>query len=492
MPMRILTVVSEAPPIRSGVARCVDWVTEGLRARGHEVAVVSCVEVARYAVGEFRITGLAAHLPRILRQLDRFDVVNVHGPAPTLSDLMLVALQAVPARKRPAVVYTHHSDIDVEGWELASDAYNRAHRMLARAADHVIVTTQAYRRRMESAGVPVTVVPWGVDLDRFNGQAHVERRRDPSQLRALFVGQMRPYKGLGNLIDAVGRQPGLSLTIVGSGPLEASYRERVARLRADNVEFKGRVSDEDLADLYVHHDAVVLPSVGQGEAFGLVLLEGMASGCVPVASDLPGVREVAGPTGVLVKPGDIEDLRNALLDLRQDDVRLRRLSVASKHQVADMGWSLAVDRYAELFSRAAGDRRRANATRALPPSWRLPEPTLRDLADRCDVRGASLLLFAEDRTTLIGSWEARDEQRADRFTEVARRSLRSMRARSWDRSEMDPLARSALEDAASVMTIPIRSRGGWLVVVLRSGSAASASEGVREISDAIAVDASAA
>jgi uncharacterized protein (DUF2236 family) len=157
-----------------------------------------------------------------------------------------------------------------------------------------------------------------------------------------------------------------------------------------------------------------------------------------------------------------------------------------------MGWSLAVDRYAELFSRAAGDRRRANATRALPPSWRLPEPTLRDLADRCDVRGASLLLFAEDRTTLIGSWEARDEQRADRFTEVARRSLRSMRARSWDRSEMDPLARSALEDAASVMTIPIRSRGGWLVVVLRSGSAASASEGVREISDAIAVDASAA
>src|SRR6266508_2038158 len=151
--MRVLTIVSEAPPIQSGVARCVGAVTEGLRARGHHVDIVSCVDVPRWSFGEFRFTGFAGRLPELARALESYDIVNVHGPAPTLSDLMLMFLRS-RSTNRPAVVYTHHSDIDVQGWGLASDAYNRFHRSIAAVADQIVVTSEAYRRNMQPSGAP--------------------------------------------------------------------------------------------------------------------------------------------------------------------------------------------------------------------------------------------------------------------------------------------------------------------------------------------------
>ena len=72
----------------------------------------------------------------------------------------------------------------------------------------------------------------------------------------------------------------------------------------------------------------MLPSTNRREAFGLVLLEGMAAGCVPVASDLPGVRDLARSNGLLVAPGDAQDLRWALQALAARPDTVRRLQAA--------------------------------------------------------------------------------------------------------------------------------------------------------------------
>ena len=96
--MRTLIVASEAPPIVSGISRCVDRLTVGLRARGHHVDVISSVQIPRMSLGEWRISSLLVHLPRIARRLDRYDVVNLHGPAPTMSDVALALLALVPRR----------------------------------------------------------------------------------------------------------------------------------------------------------------------------------------------------------------------------------------------------------------------------------------------------------------------------------------------------------------------------------------------------------
>lgn len=467
--MRILIIVSEAPPIESGVARCTGQLTDGLRERGHDVDVISCVDVPRWCFGEFRFTGFAARWRWLSRELHRYDVLNVHGPVPTMSDLALFLLRGRESHTRPSIVYTHHSDIDLEGWGHACNAYNAVHRSLARVADRVVVTSEAYRRKIETRSGPrVTVVPWGVDLERFDGSTTGDRA-DGGPLRILFVGQMRPYKGIDHLIDAVAREPGLSLTLVGSGPLEGRYRDRAERLHANNVTFRGRVSDDELARTYRTHDVIVLPSVSRAEAFGLVLLEGMAAGCVPVASDLPGVREVAGPTGLLVRPGDAGDLRRTFLELSSDPERRRRHAVASRERVVRMGWRSTIDRYEHEFRVSAEDRARRGAARALPPSWRPPERVLLTLERRLQVPSSALLLFAEDNPRLLASWGAmRGATLADDLSALAMPVLTSWRPDLRPASDISSTIRSAFGLGADdgVLSIPVAARSARLVVQL--------------------------
>jgi Glycosyl transferases group 1 len=86
-------------------------------------------------------------------------------------------------------------------------------------------------------------------------------------------------------------------------------------LRLD-VEFHISPDDAHLPELYRRAHAVVLPAVCRSEAFGLTLVEGMAAGCVPIASNLPGVREVIGRTGFVYPKGDAPCLAGIVRGLR--------------------------------------------------------------------------------------------------------------------------------------------------------------------------------
>lgn len=352
--MRVLTVASEAPGVTSGLGNTVGHLVAGLTARGHRVDVVSAGDALSMRVGEFRLSGLAAVFPDTDTLCRAFDVIHVHGPCPTLSDALLIRLTRA-RRRTPVIVYTHHFDVWLEGLGAASRLYNRGHQALARRAHHVVATTPSYATELSlRMGRAVEVVPWGVHCDRFAGARQIAPYDGNRSLRVLFVGQMRHYKGVGGLIDAVDGARELELTIVGSGPREDEYRQRSAHL--PNVTALGRVDDEQLTSLYLSHDIIVLPSVTPLEAFGLVLLEGMAAGCVPVASDLPGVRDVAGPTGCLVRPGDVASLRAALLDLSRDPARVRELSARSRSSAASYTWPGAVGAYEQLMLDALARR----------------------------------------------------------------------------------------------------------------------------------------
>ena len=182
-----------------------------------------------------------------------------------------------------------------------SARYNKLHDSLALRADRIVASSRHYANQHRSRYGPlVRAIPWGVDV-RASSPSRV---RSPSEeLKVLFVGQMRPYKGVETLLAAAAR----------SAMAEAHPGRRGAELAAtgglrsacppQTSGSLGRLSDAELQEQYEFNDVVVLPSVTRAEAFGLVLLEGMAAGCVPVASDLPGVRDVAGPTGLLVPPG---------------------------------------------------------------------------------------------------------------------------------------------------------------------------------------------
>lgn len=344
--MHVLIVSSEAPPIVSGISRCVDHISTGLRARGHQVDIISSVEMKRLVVGEFRLSSFVTHWPRLRRRLADYDVINLHGPVPTMSDAFLALARLTPRSRRCPIVYTHHSAIEITGWEAASDVYNLMHKWLARTADMVITTSSYYRDNLFSpSGALARVVPWGVE------PVHdVARRRPaPGQLRVLFVGQMRSYKGVGVLLDAVQGRDELHTTLVGGGPELQRYRNLTAHRAQDNVTFTGRCSDEALERAYAEHDVIVLPSLTRAEAFGLVVAEGMARGDVPVVSDLPGVRDLAQGPGTVVPPGDVRALRASLLGLAGDHEALAARRAAAVQKARQFTWDACVDAYEKAF-----------------------------------------------------------------------------------------------------------------------------------------------
>jgi glycosyltransferase involved in cell wall biosynthesis len=185
-------------------------------------------------------------------------------------------------------------------------------------------------------------VPWGVDYAKFSGE-----RIPHDGYRLLFVGQMRPYKGMKVLFQAI-KGIDATLGMVGDGYYKAEYEGYVRKIGLDNVCFYGAVSDGALRRLYLSSDVLVLPSVAVNEAFGLVTLEAAAAGCAVVASDLPGVRDVVKEFGVLVMPNDSKSLRNALVTLKDDAVRKKYvsegLSASTKYT-----WRKVAEQYAKIY-----------------------------------------------------------------------------------------------------------------------------------------------
>lgn len=339
--LRILTVATEAPPVRGGIARIVGYLQDGFQERGHHVDVLAYPEVRRFVFGELRLSSLIFKLPQLLQRINEYDVIHIHGITPTISDVALFF--AYLHRPRPLVIYTHHMDLDFKPVGFMNRVYNYLHHRLSARTDAVIAGAGDNLKLLGNSCQGV-VIPFGIDLERFN----TDGQKD-GQFTVLFIGQFRPYKGVRVLLRAMSQVKGARLLLAGQGPEERTYRSLAAKLGLD-VEFHIGVDDDQLLQLYHRAHAVVIPSVSRLEAFGLVLVEGMAAGCVPIASDLPGVREVVGQTGFLFPTGDTNHLAGILRGLCDDPMLVQQIGDRARVRAADFGRENTICEYERLIT----------------------------------------------------------------------------------------------------------------------------------------------
>ncbi|RTH96480.1 glycosyl transferase family 1, partial [Thermus scotoductus] len=124
----------------------------------------------------------------------------------------------------------------------------------------------------------------------------------------LYVGRLSPEKGVRTLLRAWERLGGkVPLKIVGDGPLAEEVRGAAGRL--PGVEWLGRKAQEEVYALMGDAAFLVFPSESY-ETFGRVAIEAFAKGTPVLAADIGAVAEVTdhGRTGLLFRPGDLEDL----------------------------------------------------------------------------------------------------------------------------------------------------------------------------------------
>jgi glycosyltransferase involved in cell wall biosynthesis len=234
---------------------------------------------------------------------------------------------------------------------LAAGLYQRIGPSVYRLAHSVLVRSIAYGRSAPSLdGIPEErwrVVPNGVDPARF--RPHPGRA---AQAYLLFVGRLVPYKGLDVLLQALAlAPPGIPLLVVGDGPLR-SHLEASARRLAVDVRFLGHVADEELPALYAKASLTVLPSVTRQECFGISLLESMACGTPVVASDLPGVADLARLGGLVAQAGHAQDLaRQIKRGLEPGRLPCGAALAAPIHR--QFSWDAVTDRLEAVYAEAA-------------------------------------------------------------------------------------------------------------------------------------------
>jgi glycosyltransferase involved in cell wall biosynthesis len=204
--------------------------------------------------------------------------------------------------------------------------------------------------------VPISVLPYFVP-------PVPETQDEPPHPRPyfLFVGRLVALKGVGPLLDAFRRYRDADLLVVGDGQEAASLKAAAAS--QSNVTFLGSRDQRQLATLYRHAIALIMPSIGY-EVFGIVLIEALAARTPIIVRDLGGMPEAVEDSQAGFTFRDEEELLAAMRTL-QSAPNLRRQLGESGHAAYLARWSEGphVDAYLALID-AEARARRESASRA--------------------------------------------------------------------------------------------------------------------------------
>ncbi|MGH3132550.1 MAG: glycosyltransferase family 4 protein [Gaiellaceae bacterium] len=280
------------------------------------------------------------------RLLDWFrpDVVHAHKLYPQLS----VAPVVVAARAGVPVVQTLHdfemisaSPIDAGGgrWDpdetrlrfkILNGVTRPVHRRVHAPRIASFVAVSRFVARVHAGhGIDATVLPNFVPMREGSESGHVAFDERGG---IVFLGRLRPEKGVLDVVEMARRLPEIPVTIVGSGDLEETVRGEARRIR--NLRVAGFVSDPVLSDLLRHARVVVIPSRCQ-DAGPLVPLEAMAKGTPVVAYATGGLGEyVSDSRGGRVVPVDVEALAASAAEIHDDRSTWERLSEAGFRAIA--------------------------------------------------------------------------------------------------------------------------------------------------------------
>ncbi len=278
----------------------------------------------------------------LARRVIEGDVIYAMKPRATSFGLGLRARRALG---RPLV-------LDIDDWEmgfLGQSIYwearlNKHHwlkdplsplftRILDRrtdTADARTVTTSYLQRLYDGVWIPHTR-----DAAEFDAAAFPPSQSPP--LQVLYLGAVRPHKGLGVLVDAWNelRPDNAVLRMVGT-PLDSRHLEPLRAKADDSVRFEGPVAFDQVARVISEVHVVVIPQLDTRAAWGQLptkLIEAMALGRAIITTRVGDIPMWIEPgAGLLIAPGDQRELATALGTLLNDAALRERLGSTARER----------------------------------------------------------------------------------------------------------------------------------------------------------------
>lgn len=297
---------------------------------GRPVPIPAAGSIARVSLSYWRERSIRAILMK-----ENFDICHLHEPAmPWLS-------LSVLRYSKSTNIGTFHTSRGTRFYRLWG-LY--AKRYLERLHGRIAVSHPAMETVKKFFPGEYSIIPNGVDIERFSTPlAPIEKYND-SKLNIVFVSRLERRKGLKYLVKAYSKlkwkYPFLRLIIVGSGNPGEEVLGLISQHGLEDVELVGGVPYEELPRYYQAADIFCAPNTGR-ESFGIILAEAMASSKPIVASRIDGFSRVIsnGVEGLLVKPRDEQELASGLEQLIQDPQLRVEMGGRGRESVEAYRWS---------------------------------------------------------------------------------------------------------------------------------------------------------
>jgi glycosyltransferase involved in cell wall biosynthesis len=374
--LKVLKLCYEYPPLGGGGGHVVAGLAAKLTEMGCSVDLLtmkykknpSCSRTGNFSVKRVpcirrnstichpheMLSYLCMALPMALKMVNKntYDIIHAHFIFP---DGVLAHLLSQYSNI-PYVITTHGSD--VPGYN--PDRFIVMHKILqpiwksaVRSCSQVICSSRflEYLLKNVMPDIDTVIIPNGFQPGRFRLQA---LKSD----KILVVTRMFKRKGVQHFLRAVDGLPiDYEIHIVGDGPYLKDLKQLARKISA-RIQFHGFVDNrsEQFRDLIATSKIFVFPS--GSENFPVVLLEAMDAGLAIITTRDTGCEEVVGNTGILITPGDVVGLRNALLTFINNPALIEQSGQSARKRLDEnFSWDAVAKRYVCVYESVMNNKK---------------------------------------------------------------------------------------------------------------------------------------
>ncbi|MEZ5871922.1 MAG: glycosyltransferase [Nitratireductor sp.] len=353
------------PDSVGGIERVIDTIATGQVPHGVETTVLTLsaepqpgplkrhgyrVVQARKSF-EIASTGMSMQAIGMFREFAReADIVHYHFPWPFMDIAHFLTRHGKPT------VVTYHAD--AIGRPLLAHVYSGIAKRFLDSVDRVVATSPQYAASspvLRSLEKQIEVIPLATGPESLaEPQKSVldRMRAKVGEGFFLFIGVLRPYKGLETLLSAA-KATGHKVVIAGEGRERGKLESVIRRGNISNVTMLGHVSDEEKTALLTLCKAFAFPSNNRAEAFGISLVEAACFGKPMISCDLStgtSYVNIDGVTGIVVPPSDSAAFGHAMNLIASDPVMANRMGMAARQRYErHFNATIIAERYLELY-----------------------------------------------------------------------------------------------------------------------------------------------
>jgi len=322
-----------------GVAQHVRDLIKFLKKNGHHVDIISSENTFTLPIKKLKNPSFLISSFLKTKLMKNYDIVHAQHPIGAL------AMKNVKGKKILTIHGVYSEQIKILHGKSYSNFSNRFEKNAFNWADAVTAGSKEAFEYYNKLGSKVFFIPNGIDIDSL--PTGIDSRYDK---QIIFVGRLSKEKGIFTILESAKNLPDdIHLLILGIGPEEEAVINSVKNNK--NIDYLGYQPKEKTIPLIRGSTILIQPSFVEG--ISATLLEAMACKTPVITTNIGGNIELFenNKTGILIEPGNPEELLKQITSLVNDHIKLEKFSKYAFDEVKKYDWSNIGKKYLNLYEK---------------------------------------------------------------------------------------------------------------------------------------------